>query len=57
MSDEPPVEGWPDESAQRLEKASALRGRGIDPYPNRFAISTASSMITDAGVCGSFISS
>ena len=36
MSDEPPVEGWPGESAQRLEKASALRQRGIDPYPNRF---------------------
>ena len=36
MSDEPPVEGWPGESAQRLEKASALRERGIDPYPNRF---------------------
>jgi lysyl-tRNA synthetase class 2 len=36
MSDEPPVEGWPGESAQRLEKARALRGRGINPYPNRF---------------------
>jgi lysyl-tRNA synthetase class 2 len=36
MSDEPPVPGWPAESAQRLEKAEALRGRGIDPYPNRF---------------------
>ncbi len=41
MSDEtegpaPPVAGWPAESAQRLEKAAALRARGIDPYPNRF---------------------
>jgi len=32
----PPVEGWPAESAQRLEKAAALRAMGIDPYPNRF---------------------
>jgi lysyl-tRNA synthetase, class II len=36
VSDEPPVEGWPAESAQRLEKAEALRKRGINPYPNRF---------------------
>jgi lysyl-tRNA synthetase, class II len=36
VSDEPPVEGWPAESAQRLEKAGALRERGINPYPNRF---------------------
>jgi lysyl-tRNA synthetase, class II len=37
MTDErPPVEGWPAESAQRLEKAEALRERGINPYPNRF---------------------
>ena len=36
MSDEPPVFGWPAESAQRLEKAEALRKRGINPYPNRF---------------------
>jgi lysyl-tRNA synthetase class 2 len=32
----PPVEGWPAESAQRLEKAEALRAMGVDPYPNRF---------------------
>jgi lysyl-tRNA synthetase, class II len=31
-----PVPGWPAESAQRLEKAAALRARGIDPYPTRF---------------------
>ena len=36
MSDEPPVEGWPAESAQRLDKAEALRTQGINPYPNRF---------------------
>ena len=42
MSDEPgpgprpPVEGWPAESAERLERARALRGRGIDPYPSRY---------------------
>ncbi len=38
MSDEeaPPVPGWPAESAQRLQKASALRARGIDVYPTRF---------------------
>ena len=28
--------GWPDESAVRLEKANALRERGVDPYPNSF---------------------
>ena len=40
MSDEddrrgqpPPVEGWPAESAERLERAAALRARGIHPYP------------------------
>jgi lysyl-tRNA synthetase class 2 len=33
---EPPVEGWPEESATRLAKADALRARGINPYPNRF---------------------
>jgi lysyl-tRNA synthetase class 2 len=32
----PPVEGWPEESAQRLEKAKALRAMGIDPYPTRY---------------------
>jgi lysyl-tRNA synthetase class 2 len=31
-----PVPGWPAESAQRLEKAAALRARGVDPYPTRF---------------------
>ena len=36
MTDEPPVEGWPAESAQRLEKVEALRKQGINPYPNRF---------------------
>ena len=29
--------GWPDESSSRLEKARALRGLGVNPYPNRFA--------------------
>jgi lysyl-tRNA synthetase, class II len=32
----PPVEGWPAEAAQRLEKAEALRALGVDPYPTRF---------------------
>ncbi len=32
----PPVEGWPPESAQRLEKARALRALGVDPYPTRY---------------------
>jgi lysyl-tRNA synthetase class 2 len=39
MSDEdtpPPVPGWPQESAQRLLKARALRELGVDPYPTRF---------------------
>ena len=40
MSDDPgspvPIEGWPAESAQRLEKAAALRALGVDPYPARF---------------------
>jgi lysyl-tRNA synthetase class 2 len=31
-----PVPGWPTESAQRLEKAAALRGRGVAVYPTRF---------------------
>jgi lysyl-tRNA synthetase class 2 len=30
------IEGWPPESAQRLEKAKALRALGIDPYPTRY---------------------
>jgi lysyl-tRNA synthetase, class II len=33
---DPPVEGWPEESAQRLAKAKALRDRGVNPYPNRY---------------------
>lgn len=33
---QPPVEGWPAESAQRLEKARALHARGINTYPTRF---------------------
>jgi len=32
----PPVPGWPEESAQRLEKAKALRDLGANPYPTRF---------------------
>jgi lysyl-tRNA synthetase class 2 len=42
MSDEggagrrPPVDGWPEESVDRLERARALRARGINPYPNRY---------------------
>jgi lysyl-tRNA synthetase, class II len=32
----PPVEGWPEESAERLARAQALRARGINPYPNRY---------------------
>lgn len=33
---EPPVPGWPAESAQRLEKASTLREMGVAVYPTRF---------------------
>jgi len=33
---DPPVEGWPAESAERGERARALRARGINPYPNRY---------------------
>ena len=33
---EPPVPGWPEESAHRLEKAEALRERGVRVYPTRF---------------------
>ncbi len=33
---EPPVPGWPEESAHRLRKAEALRALGVDPYPNRY---------------------
>jgi lysyl-tRNA synthetase class 2 len=31
-----PVDGWPDESAQRLDKAMRLRALGIEPYPTRY---------------------
>ena len=31
-----PVAGWPDESAQRLEKAGRLRALGLEPYPTRY---------------------
>jgi lysyl-tRNA synthetase class 2 len=31
-----PVPGWPAESAQRLEKARALRALGVETYPTRF---------------------
>jgi lysyl-tRNA synthetase, class II len=31
-----PIEGWPDESAQRLAKARLLEARGIAPFPVRF---------------------
>jgi lysyl-tRNA synthetase class 2 len=27
---------WPEESAQRLERARRLRARGLDPYPTRY---------------------
>jgi lysyl-tRNA synthetase class 2 len=33
---DPPIEGWPAESARRLEKARLLREQGINPYPNRY---------------------
>ncbi len=32
----PPVPGWPEESAQRLEKARALEALGLPVYPSRF---------------------
>jgi lysyl-tRNA synthetase class 2 len=31
-----PIEGWPEESEQRLQKLQQLREQGINPYPNRF---------------------
>ena len=31
-----PVEGWPAESAQRLEKLKRLREQGLNPYPTKF---------------------
>ena len=33
---DPLPEGWPDESAQRLSKAQALRELGVAIYPTRF---------------------
>ncbi len=33
---EPPVPGWPAESAQRLEKAAALEAMGVAVYPTRY---------------------
>jgi lysyl-tRNA synthetase class 2 len=33
---EPPVPGWPEESARRLSKARELEARGVALYPNRF---------------------
>jgi lysyl-tRNA synthetase, class II len=30
------IDDWPPESAQRLEKARALRALGVDPYPTRY---------------------
>ena len=38
MSDDEaaPVPGWPEESAQRLQRARALRELGKNPYPTRF---------------------
>ncbi len=32
----PPVPGWPEESAHRLQKADALRALGVESYPNRY---------------------
>jgi lysyl-tRNA synthetase class 2 len=31
-----PVDGWPEESAQRLDKAMRLRALGVEPYPTRY---------------------
>jgi lysyl-tRNA synthetase, class II len=33
---EPPVPGWPAESVQRLEKAAAVRAKGVPVYPTRY---------------------
>jgi lysyl-tRNA synthetase class 2 len=33
---DPPVPGWPAESAQRLEKAATLRAMGVNVYPTRY---------------------
>ncbi len=42
MSEEPkpPVPGWPEESAQRLEKAAAVRAMGLPVYPTRYGPGT-----------------
>jgi lysyl-tRNA synthetase class 2 len=45
---EPPVPGWPAESAQRLERARTLRERGVSPYPTRFERSHGLSQIVAA---------
>ncbi len=46
----PPVPGWPEESAQRLAKARALRQRGIDPYPTRYRPThTFAALVADHG--------
>src|SRR3954470_15638204 len=45
---EPPVEGWPAESAERAERARALRARGINPYPNRYPRTHGLAEIADA---------
>jgi len=34
---QPPVPGWPEEAAHRLQKLEALRALGVEPYPTRFA--------------------
>jgi lysyl-tRNA synthetase class 2 len=36
ITSEPPVPGWPAESGQRLEKAEAIRGLGLEVYPTRY---------------------
>jgi lysyl-tRNA synthetase, class II len=47
---EPPVPGWPAESAQRLEKAHALEALGVAPYPTRFERShTLGEIVTSYG--------
>ena len=50
MSDEaaPPLPGWPEESAQRLQKLRALRAQGHDPYPTRFERSHLLGQVTAA---------
>jgi lysyl-tRNA synthetase class 2 len=43
-----PVAGWPDESAQRLEKAGRLRALGLEPYPTRYERTHGLAQITAA---------